>query len=326
VGQVQIATEELDVRSYLEQWLGHMRGRVRPSTHRGYRGLLHQYAIPAIGSMKLSDLHPLQLQHLYDDLLSTPERGRSRTGLSTGTVLNLHRVLVQSLGWAVRWGLIGTNPASAAQPPRPRRPEFVAVDQPLAERILALVSGTRLELPVAIAIATGLRRGEILALRWRDMDEDYSVAHVRRSVEPVDGHTFQEPKTARSRRAVVLPGFLRPYLERQRADQARRRGRLGDAWREGDLVVDAGDGWALNPVTLSGAWGKFVRRHGLPPLRFHDLRHGHATLMLLQGVHRKIVSERLGHSSIGITLDIYSHVLPSMQSEAAKAFDDLFQP
>jgi integrase len=291
VRQVQLAAiGEFDVRSYLEQWLGHMKGRVRPSTLRGYRGLLHLYAIPSIGSVQLSDLHPLQLQHMYDELLSLPDRGRSRAGLSTGTVLNLHRVLVQSLGWAVKWGLIVSNPASAAQPPRARRPEFIAMDQALAERILVLVSGTRLELPVAIAIATGLRRGELLGLRWGDVDEDYTVAHVRRSVEPVDGRSFQEPKTARSRRAVVLPGFLHPYLKRQRESQAQRRQQLGSVWHDGDLIVDAGDGAPVNPVNLSGAWGKFVRRHSLPPLRFHDLRHAHATLMLLQGVHPKIVS------------------------------------
>jgi integrase len=198
------------------------------------------------------------------------------------------------------------------------------VDPSLAERILALAHGTRLELPVAIAIATGLRRGELLALRWSDLETDYTVAHIRRSIEPVDGHTFQEPKTARSRRAVVLPAFLRPYLDRQHLDQGSRRERLGSAWQEQDMVIDSGNGSPVNPVNLSGAWGRFVRRHALPPLRFHDLRHAHATLMLLQGVHPKIVSERLGHSSIGITLDIYSHVLPSMQSEAAEAFDQLF--
>jgi integrase len=169
-----------------------------------------------------------------------------------------------------------------------------------------------------------MRRGEILGLRWGDLDEDLSVAHVRRSLQSIGGLSFEEPKTPRSRRAVVLPQFLHPYLVRQREDQAGRRERLGDAWRATGQVVDRPDGSPVNPATFSAEWSKFIRKKGLPRVRFHDLRHAHATLMLLQGVHPKIVSERLGHSNIGITLDIYSHVLPTMQSEAAQAFDDLF--
>ena len=117
---------------------------------------------------------------------------------------------------------------------------------------------------------------------------------------------------------------ITPYLTHQREDQARRRAELGERWKETDLVVDSGDGGAVSPVNFSSAWPRFLRRSGLPHVRFHDLRHGHATLMLIQGVHPKVVSERLGHSSIGITLDTYSHVLPGMQAEAAQAFDELF--
>jgi integrase len=134
---------------------------------------------------------------------------------------------------------------------------------------------------------------------------------------------FEEPKTRRSRRAVDVPAFLLPYLRRQRAAQASRRERCG-SWVDLDLVIDAGDGRPLNPDTLSSGWYRFLKRSGLPHIRFHDLRHAHATLMLLQGVHPKVVSERLGHASVGITLDTYSHVLPSMQTEAVAAFDRLF--
>jgi integrase len=135
---------------------------------------------------------------------------------------------------------------------------------------------------------------------------------------------FEEPRTKRSRRSVALPAFLGPYLDRERADQARRRSGLGDGWIERDLVIDAGDGSPVNPDSMSSAWRFLVRRAGLPHVRFHDLRHGHATLLLCQGVHPKVVSERLRHATVGITLDIYSHVIPDMQAEAARAFDDLF--
>jgi integrase len=323
VAQVELATEGLTVASYLEQWLGHMKGRVRPTSLRGYEGLVRLYAIPAIGDLRLVELHPLHIQGMYADLLAGGHR-RGRT-LSAGTVLNLHRVMVQSLGRAFKWGLIPSNPAAAAQPPRPRRPEMGGIDPALAARILEASRGTHLETPVAIALATGMRRGEILGLRWSDLDEGFTVAQVRRTLQKAgDELTFHEPKTARSRRAVILPRFLHPYLIRQRQDQGARKAVMGSAWRETNLVVDSGDGSPVNPDTLSAAWGKFMRKAQLPYVRFHDLRHAHATFMLLQGVHPKIVSERLGHSSIGITLDIYSHVLPTMQSEAARAFDELF--
>jgi len=317
-------TGELDLAGYIDKWLGHMRGRVRPGTFGAYECMLRLYAIPVLGAIPLAELHPLQIQQLYGDLLDSGSHRFGR-GLSAGYVLNLHRVLVQSLGAAFRWGLIPTNPAAAAQPPRPRRPELGQIDPALANQILEAARGSRLlELPIAIALATGMRRGEILGLRWGDLDEDLTVAHVRRSLQSIGGLSFEEPKTPRSRRAVVLPQFLHPYLVRQREDQTGRRESFGGAWKATDQVVDRPDGSPVNPATFSAEWSKFIRRKGLPRVRFHDLRHAHATLMLLQGVHPKIVSERLGHSNIGITLDIYSHVLPTMQSEAAQAFDDLF--
>jgi len=305
---------------YLAVWLAHAKGRIRARTYQGYEGLIRLYARPFLGDLALKDVQPLHLQSLYASLMN--ERVPP---ISAGTVLNLHLVLTQSFGQAVRWGLLDRSPAAGAQPPRPRRPEPAVVDAELATRILVAAQGQAIELPVAIAIATGMRRGEILGLRWRDLDEDLSVAHVRRTLQSTtSGAVFEDPKTRRSRRAVALPAFLHPYLTHQREDQARRRAELGDKWQETDLVVDAGDGGAVSPVNLSSVWPRFLRRSGLPHVRFHDLRHGHATLMLMQGVHPKVVSERLGHSSIGITLDTYSHVLPGMQAEAAQAFDELF--
>jgi len=307
---------ELLTGEYLSQWLRHCRGRLRPKTHEGYQGLIRLYASPALGEVPLSRLHPLHLQECYATLL---ERG-----LAGGTVRNLHLVLAQALSQAVAWGLIERSPACGAQPPRARRPEPVVVDPALAARILHAVAGTPMELPAVLALGTGMRRGEILALRWADLDEGYTTAQVRRSLQVSgEGLAFVEPKTRRSRRAVALPAFLGPHLHRQSQDQALRRAE-GSAWVDLDLVCDRGDGSPRHPDTLSSGWYSFLKRSGLPHVRFHDLRHGHATLLLLARVHPKVVSERLGHASVGITLDLYSHVLPSMQSEAAAAIDDLF--
>ena len=170
-----------------------------------------------------------------------------------------------------------------------------------------------------------MRRGEILALRWSDLDAGLTLLRIQRTLQPTkDGLVFDQPKTARSRRTVLLPEFLRPFLVRQRADQERRRDAHAEGWANSGLLIDRGDGSPVNPDTLSAGWARFLRRQGLPPVRFHDLRHAHATLMLTQGVHPKVVSERLGHASIGITLDTYSHVLPTLQQDAANAFDELF--
>jgi integrase len=310
------APQSLTVELYLVRWLDHARVRVRAKTLDGYKGLIRLYAIPGLGQVGLAEVTPLGLQGLYADLMAR--------GLAGGTVVNLHLVLTQAFSQAVRWGFLPSNPAAGAQPPRPRRPEIAMVDPSLADRILAAVAGTHFELPCAIAVATGMRRGEILALRWADLDQDYSTAQVRRSLQTSGGKlVFEEPKTKRSRRAVALPEFLRAYLERQRRDQATRREQC-PSWVDLDLVIDSGDGSPINPDTLSSGWYRFLKRSGLPHVRFHDLRHAHATLMLLQGVHPKVVSERLGHASVGITLDTYSHVLPTMQTEAVKAFDELF--
>lgn len=295
-----------------------MRGRVRPKTLVGYECLIRLYAVPALGGLLLSDVGPMDIQYLYAKL-SSPERG-----LSGGTVVNLHLVLTQALGQAERWGLIPRNPVTGAQPPRPRRPERAAVDAELAERLLITTAETPFRLPVALALATGMRRGEILALRWADLDADLGVARVRRTLQTARGELqFVEPKTPRSRRAVELPAFVHPYLERQREEQLARKASC-TTWVDHDLVIDRKDGRPMNPDTLSSGWYRFCRKSDLPHIRFHDLRHAHATLMLLQGVHPKVVSERLGHASIGITLDTYSHVLPSMQSDAVRAFDELF--
>jgi len=306
---------------YLQEWLAHARGRVRATTYTGYECLIRCYAVPALGEVPLSELSPLHVQRLYSSLL-VPERR-----LSAGTVLNLHLVLTQALGQAVRWGILEANPVKGAQPPRPVRPEPVVVDQALARRIVAALSGSAVELPGMLAISTGMRRGEILGLRWADLGPDLQLAQVRRTLHTTGGGlAFSEPKTRKSRRAVALPQIVRPYLERARSEQALRRAKARGSWQDLDLLIDRGDGGPLNPNTLSSRWRLFLARSGLPHVRFHDLRHAHATLMLLKGVHPKVVSERLGHASVGITLDLYSHVLPCMQQDAVRAFDELFGP
>ena len=309
---------------YLERWLEHMRTRVRSRTLERYAEIVRGHLAPSLGNVPLAKLHPLHIQALYDRLLSS---GRLRTegGLSPRTVLHIHRVLSEALRQAVRWQLLSANPAEAVRPPRPGRPDLTVVDPDLAWRILEVSRETSLEVPICIAIGTGMRRGEILALRWSDVALDEGVAYVRRTLlETSEGLRFEEPKTERSRRSVTLPQFLITALRAQRKDQAERRLLLGEAWQDHDLVLDVGDGSPMHPNLVSQGFTRLAKKHGFDGVRFHDLRHAHATLMLVRGVHPKVVSERLGHAGIAITLDTYSHVIPTLQAEAAAVLDEAF--
>jgi len=316
---VVFSFEAITVAGYLHRWLAHVRTRVRPGTYEGYESLVRCHISPALGHHRLSDLHPLHLQDLYTDRLAATQ---TRRALSPSSVLNLHLVLTQALQQAVRWQLLTVNPAHGAQPPRPRRPEPIVATGPILQRVLEHLRGHPLELPATIALTTGMRRGEICGLRWSDLSDDYTSAHIRQTLQATrHGFHFQQPKTHRSRRPIALPASLRTLLTDQRTRQDSRRAALGNRWHYTDLIVDRGDGSPRHPDTLSSTWRRFIRDNQLPHIRFHDLRHSHASLLLLEGIHPKIVSERLGHASVSFTLDVYTHLLPGMQTEAADAMD-----
>jgi integrase len=316
--------EAITVADYLARWLAHVRTRVRPATYDGYESLVRCHINPALGQLPLAELHPLHLQDLYTDRLTpTP----ARRPLSAGSVRNLHLLLTQALQQAVRWQLLTVNPAAGAQPPRPRRSEPLVATGEALQRILRHLHGHPLELPATIAITTGMRRSEILGLRWSDLSPDYTSAHIQQTLQlsRSGGLDYQQPKTHRSRRPVALPATLTALLTNHRRHQDARRAALAEHWHQTDLIVERGDGGPLNPDTLTSTWRRFIRKHNLPHVRFHDLRHSHATLMLLEGIHPKIVSERLGHASVSFTLEVYTHLLPNMQTEAAEAIDRIIQ-
>jgi integrase len=236
--------------------------------------------------------------------------------------MHFHRLLQKALSQAVRWQLLARNPASAVEPPRPQRQQMRALDETETATLLKLVEDTRLYMPTLLAITGGFRRGEILALRWQDVDLQTGRAVISRSLEDTkESVRVKSPKTERGRRTVVLPGFTLDALRTHRAQQAARRLAAGPAYDDNDLICAREDGSFWPPDTFTTLFAARVRTSGLAHFRFHDLRHTHATQLLKQGVHPKIVSERLGHSNIGITLDTYSHVLPGMQEDAIGIFD-----
>lgn len=311
----------LTVKDYLARWIEHVESKVSRKTHHRYSEIVDRHLVPALGSQRLQKLRPLHIQGMYAAAL---KNGRldGKGGLAPRTVLHHHRVLHEALRQAVRWQLLSANPCDAVEAPTPERREMASADADETARLLSAAEGTTLYVPIMVAVTTGLRRGELLALRWRDVDLEGGRLFVTRTVEEVKGELrFKEPKTEKSRRQIRLSPITVDALRLQRKQQAERRLLFGPDYQDNDLVFDAPAGEPWPPMRFSGVYRGLVKRAGLR-LRFHDLRHSHATQLLAQGIHPKIVSERLGHSTIALTLDTYSHVLPTMQDEAAEKIDE----
>ena len=304
----------LTVAEFLQQWLEAHKAAVRPRTWTRYEEYVRRHAIPAIGQVALSKLTPQRLQQLYAD--------RLQVGLSPSTVHHLHAVLRTALAQAERWELVARNVATLVDPPRLERHEMRTLSPEEARVLLETVRGERLEVLYVLALSTGMRQGELLGLRWRDVNLESGTLQVRQALHATrDGYIFSEPKTHRSRRLIQLGQRAVGALRRHRVAQAAERLRVGSAWKDNDLVFANEIGRPMDPSNLLKRFRRLLEDAGLPRLRFHDLRHTAATLLLGEGVHPKVVSDLLGHAQIGITLDLYSHVTPTMQQAAADALD-----
>jgi integrase len=310
------------VAEFLERWLeAYAKTNTTARTFQRYSDIVRGHLVPALGQLTLTKLQPLHIQEYYSEALATGRRD-GNGGLSAKTVLHHHRVLREALKHAVKWRLIAVNPADATEPPRPQPHEIRVLSEDEVARLIDAAKGTPLAFPILVALSTGLRRGEILALRWEDIDLQRATLAVRQSLEETrDGIRFKVPKTKKSRRVVALPAALVEALVRHKGEQAQHRLMIGPDYRDHGLVIARPDGTPVRPNYITLAFTRLSRRCELHGVRFHDLRHTHATELLRQGIHPKVVSERLGHATVGMTLDVYSHVLPDMQEEAARRID-----
>ncbi len=247
--------------------------------------------------------------------------------LSARTVLHHHRVLYEALRHAVQWQLLSRNPADGVKPPRPGRHEIRVITAEEAGRLMAAASDATLHMLVYLALTTGARQGELLALRWQDVDLERGVLHVVRTARrlPGRGTTYGAPKSHRSERPVALAPETLRLLHEHRRKQVEERLRVGPDYEDGDLVFATATGTPVDDSNLRRWFQRVLKEAGLKPMRFHDLRHTAATLMLRADIHPKVVSERLGHATVSFTLDTYSHVLPDMQRDAAVALDRMLQ-
>src|SRR6266516_2923194 len=306
---------------YLEHWLKkvHKPG-IRLTTYAGYRNVLDNHLLPGLGHIQLQGLTPQQVQAFYARELED--------GLSPRTLVSMvHVVLHKALDDAVRWNLVPRNVCDAVSLPRFSVESSIrSLTRDQAQKLLEVARGHRLEALLTVALVTGMRRGELLALRWRDIDLERRSLQVRRTVSLIRGHGYveTEPKTAKGRRKIVLPQPVVEVVKQHRTHQLEARSKVGDAWHDHDLVFCNIYGDYLHPDRMVERFQKLLKEAGLPHLRFHDLRHSAATILLSMGVHAKVVQELLGHSNISMTMYVYSHVLPSMQKDAMDKWDDLF--
>lgn len=327
LGEVAAGTytppSKVTLQEFTERWLrDYAAPRLRATTYRSYERLIQNHVLPTLGLRPLSRVTAADLSRLYREKLDS--------GLSPRTVRYIHAVLHKLLDTAMKWGVVGRNVADAVEAPAPRRTEVRALGPEEARRLLeaAREEGPQVYAIIALALLTGGRRGEIFGLRWEDVDLDAGTLQVRQALVEVGGkRVMSEPKTAAGRRRVEIPPLAVDALRRHKAAQAERRLLLGPDYDDRDLVFATDFGKPLHPHNwVQRTFRRLLERAGLPHVRFHDLRHSHATLLLARGIHPRVVQERLGHANITLTLQTYSHVLPGMQREAAAKVEELLRP
>ena len=317
-----VEPSRMTVGEFLDRWLtDYAKPKVSPKTYERYQEMIDGHIRPALGSYLLPKLAPLHIQAFYSRALASGRKD-GKGGLSAQSVVHFHRLLNKAFAQALKWQLLARNPIQAVEPPKAQRQEMRALDEDETASLLSLLGATRLYMPVMLAVTAGLRRGEILGLRWSNVDLATGTITVVQSLEQTKaGLRFKVPKTHRSRRCIALPTITVETLRSHRVRQAEDRLALGPAYEDHDLVCPRPGGSPWPPDVFSTAFAFFVRRSSIRPFRFHDLRHSHASHLLRAGVHPKIVSERLGHSTVSITLDTYSHILPGMQEDAVRLID-----
>ncbi|GER88990.1 site-specific integrase [Dictyobacter vulcani] len=315
-----LAGKDQTVAFFLETWLQDTaQPRLRPKTYIRYRQYVYRQIIPALGNIKLQQLMPQHLQKLYN--------GELRKGYSPQTVKHVHRVLHRALHDALRWGLVARNVCDAVDAPRVPRKEMQVLNAEQAKHFLYTAQGDPLEALYVLALTTGMRQGELLGLKWEDLSFETKRLQVKRTIARIgkQGFVVDEPKTVKSRRNISLTDLALESLKRHKVRQHELRLKAGADWMEQGWVFcnQRGKPWETGNL-LRRSFKPLLNKAGLPDIRFHDLRHSAATLLLTMDVHPKIVQELLGHSNISMTLDTYSHVLPSLQEQAVTRLNSLF--
>ena len=313
---------KVKIKEFLEQWIETIRSQVSLKTHERYTEIVSYFLVPTFGNCQLTKLTPALIQTAYNKWEASGRRDGREGGLAPRTRLHIHRIFSSALKHAAELQLIVRNPAANVKPPRVKKTAVNVLTVEQSAVLLNAVRGTKLHWPVLLALTTGMRRGEILALRWRNVDFERKTVRVVESLEQTKkGLRFKAPKTEKTR-AVILPDYTVNELCEWREKQADQLAEVDVKQTDDSLVCGRWDGEPVHPRTITQKFVAAIKRlPDLPKIRFHDLRHSHATQLLAAGIHPKIAQERLGHSNISTTLDLYSHVSNTMQDEAAEKLD-----
>ena len=310
-----VESSKVTVAEFLARWYrDYVVPKTGPRTQMTYESIIRVHLVPHLGTIKLKKVQPSDIQSLGAALLNKGKAAR--------TVLHVQAVLSEALKYAIRWGLLWRNPSDAVDPVRALRKEVQVPDAEAVLGALETARATHHGASIHFVAYTACRRGEGLGLRWQDCDLDRGIVSIVQTVQWVSGQgtIIQPPKNATSRRAISLDPGTVAVLRAHRADQAEHKLSLGGVYQDLGLVFPGPLGKPLDPAALTHAWERIAKKAGIPGVRVHDLRHFHATLLLQMGIHPKVVQERLGHSTISVTLDTYSHVVPGLQEKAALAF------
>ncbi len=311
-------------------WINATKTRVSHRTLVRYRQIVQQYLVPAFGEMRVDRLKPAHIESALSAWSATATVERTGKPLSTRSIKHLRDTMRALCRWGMRMELIARDVTAAVQPPRVVQPEMRTLGVPGVVALLRAAEGTKLQVPIAVLVGTGLRRGELFGLRWSDVDLDAGRLTVRRSIEMIDGVRREKPpKTTRSARTLSLAQFVIEALRRQRSEQFDRLTRLrgnqieAECLQENAYVFDRADAEPWNPDSFSWSFAQLVRRSKVPKVRLHDLRHSHGTLALAAGTDLKTISAALGHSTIAVTANTYVHAIEAMQRRHADRIESI---
>jgi len=321
-----VESARITTAEFLRIWIKDYVASIEVSKTRiGYESIVRNHLVPAFGRLQLANLRPRQISRIYAELRESGRKDGKPGGLSPRTISNIHRVLKLSLKYAVDQQILRSNPADSVKPPRFEKKRFQTLERGQIDGLLETAASSFAGPIIRMAVNTGLRQGEVLGLRWSDIDLGRGLLHVRQTLQyiPGEGLIVKAPKTQRSRRTVSFSQSVAVVLRKVRARQSEMRLLYGGAYRSTDLVFTTQDGGPISPRNLYRSFLKLLDKAGLPRIRFHDLRHTHATLLLAEGIPVNLVSERLGHTSAVTTLDIYAHVIPNMQAALAGRLDEI---
>jgi integrase len=311
--------KDMTLEEYLKDWLKeYCKPKLTPCTYDGYETNVEKHIIPSLGKILLQKLQPIQVQKFYNELL---EKGRANAkgGLSPASIRYIHSTLRKALNHAVKMQYIIRNVCEAVEIPKIKKYDAKFLNKVQVNEMLNTLKETDVYLPTLLAIGLGLRRGEVLGLQWKDFDFDKKLVCIRRTLLPksLEGEIFSECKTDKSNRILAIPDSIINQLKQAKKKQLENKLFFGTEYNEYDLVYCNHDGSIVSPHAFNHRFSNTLKAKGLEHMRVHDLRHTNASLMLSQGVSMKVASERLGHTTIGITMDLYSHIDEELQRDAA---------